>query len=230
MTKKPNDTIVLNGEEYRKVNKVNERVTTVVNFILDMSGSMQSVKEATISGFNEYLGNLKKDGNDYRVNVTFFDDLIEKPYVDAKIYDVMPIRNEYQPRGMTALYDAICKTVSESRKLGNHEKALVVIMTDGGENSSKEYTEQDFIRIKEKLEDGGNYTFVFLGANQDAWGVAGRWGFAKNNVARYNATKAGTKFAFDNMSRSTSMYAASADFTTQEFMSDKDKKDIEETK
>lgn len=221
------DTITINGEKYKKVN---ERTTTVVNFILDMSGSMESMKESTVSGFNEYLSNLKKDGNDYRVNVTFFDDVIEKPYVDAKIYDVQPIKKEYQPRGMTALYDAICKTVNESRKLGKHEKALVVIMTDGGENSSKEYTEKDFIKIKKELEDKGNYTFVFLGANQDAWGVAQKWGFAHNNVATYNSTVKGTSAAFRGMSVSTGMYAASASMSTDSFMPQEVKKDIEETK
>jgi len=161
------NTITVDGNKYKLVNKK----VTHVNFILDMSGSMMDVWESTISGFNEYLDNLKRDKkNDYRVSLTLFDDQIEKPYIDAPINEVEHLTKEtYKPRGMTALYDAVCKTINGVK---NDEKNIVVIMTDGGENASQEYKTPDFIKIKNGLDAGKNWTFVFLGANQDAWGVA----------------------------------------------------------
>lgn len=220
------DHYIIDGIKYIKESlhhheKVNLKKTTVVNFILDMSGSMTNVWDATIDGFNEYVQGLKNDGSDYRISLTIFDTVVENPYTNVPIEKVKELtRKVYHPRGATALYDAVCSTVNKVHESANsNEKHLVVIMTDGEENSSREYSSKDMKALKEKLTAEGNWTFVFLGANQDAWATAQNWGYDQMNVASYNSTTLGSRAAFSNMSASTINFARSADTNTQAFMS-----------
>lgn len=208
--------------------KTNTKTKTIVNFILDKSGSMGSVRDATISGFNEYLQTLKKDKNDYQFTLTLFDTDVVEAIKGERIGDVEELTNKtYSPDGMTALYDAVCSTIKGvSSKKG--DKVLTVIMTDGGENSSKEYDEKTMkALITEKEKDG--WTFVFLGANQDSYAVAQQYGFSAQNVSNFNATGAGMAKAMRSVANNTSMYAASADSNTA-FFTKRDQEDIENTK
>lgn len=207
-------------------------MTTKVYIILDMSGSMQSVWDATISGYNEYIQSLKADDNDYTVSLTLFDTVVEHPYSATPIQNVPKLTKKvYSPRGMTALYDAVCMTLADAQKeVKKRDKALIVIITDGEENSSKEYTEKGLTNIKDKLEKSGNWSFVYLGANQDAWAVAGKWGFSQGNTASYNATASGTSGVYAAMSLSTRSFAGSDSFTTDSYFSKRQKKDLKDTK
>jgi len=207
--------------------------TTNVHFILDKSGSMTTVREATISGFNEYLNKLKNDKkSDYNFSLTLFDTEKVKKYTVEPIKKIAELNEDtYIPDGMTALYDAACSTINSVRKkVKKTEKNIVVIMTDGVENSSQEYSEKEFRSIIKGLEGEKNWTFVFLGANQDAWANAGKWGFHKGNVVTYNNTKRGVEAAMDVMASSSSSFSASSSPSTSTFMSAEDKKKIEDTK
>jgi len=186
---------------------------TVVNFILDKSGSMSSMSDAVVSGFNEYVDNLRKQ-KDLLFSFTLFDsDEVEKRYVAEPIKTVVPLtKDTYQPGSTTPLYDAVCDTIKEaSSKLDKeYEKyaSLVVIMTDGMENASSHYTMQDFVKLKKELEKKGNWTFVFMGANQDAWATAQQYGFSAGNTMSWDATAAGAKSAMRSLSENTVMYAS----------------------
>lgn len=213
--------------------------TTHIHFILDNSGSMQSILGATISGFNEYIENLQKDDLDYTMTFVKFGDKVEKVFenVNLKYVEKLTEKTYSADGGMTALYDAVCKTIEPLAKQKNDDdKHLVVIMTDGGENSSQEYSEKNLNDLKKKLEGKGNYTFVFLGANQDSYATAAKFGFGKGNIANFNASQVGVKSVMDNMTRSTRMYAASASAgwsgqsVDDSFYSADQKKDMEETK
>ena len=116
-----------------------------VNIVLDKSGSMESVRGATISGFNEYLGTLKRDKeNTYKVSLTQFSYGVEETYTMKPLEEVKELTLEnYDPNGGTALYDAACKTIERIRKsmceyCKGKVKNIVVILTDGQENSSKD--------------------------------------------------------------------------------------------
>lgn len=224
------DIIVVDGETYKKVNK---KMTTNVIVILDMSGSMADVKEATISGYNEYLSGLRADGNSYKVSLTLFDtEAVTEVYSALPVAKVANLTDKvYKPLAGTPLYDAVCETISPlTVDEVPSEKYLVVIITDGEENSSKEYTEKDMKRLKEKLEAKGNFSFVYLGANQDAWAVAHKWGFSKGNTATYNATERGTRAVFYGFGMSTSSFSAQEAPTTTDFLSLEQQEDIKETK
>lgn len=186
---------------------------TVVNFILDKSGSMDSMRDAVVSGFNEYVDNLRKQKN-LLFSFTLFDsDEIEKRYVAEPVKTVVPLtKDTFVPGSATPLYDAICETIKEaSEKLDKeYEKyaSLVVIMTDGMENSSNKYTMQDFVKLKNELEKKGNWTFVFMGANQDAWATAQQYGFSAGNTLSWTASSAGAKSALRSLAENTVMYAS----------------------
>ena len=202
---------------------------TIVNFVLDKSGSMGSVQDATISGFNEYLNTLKKDKkSNFGFSLTLFDTETKNPYTDEKIDKVQQLdRKSYDPSGCTALYDAVCKSVKDLKdKVKKGEKVLTVIMTDGLENSSREYTQVHLKDMIKECEKSGNWTFVFLGANQDAWAIASQFGMQQGNVTNFNATSVGTSAAFTTVADNTMSYASSGQNSTSKFFSDKDKKDL----
>jgi len=209
--------------------KVTGSTETLVNFILDETGSMISCKEATISGFNEYIKNLQKEKNKIYFSLTTFNSSgIKTPYVKTLIQDIKPLTPEtYQPNNLTPLYDAIAKTVKAVEKT-NSKKILCVIMSDGEENASKEYTRTKlFDLIKDKEKEGWN--FIYLGANQDSWQVGNAIGLSKGNVMNYST--ANMQNVMRGLSGSTACYASSQDIQTVNFFddynyTDKDKKEV----
>ncbi len=194
--------------------KVKQSPPTVVNFILDKSGSMSSMTTEVIDGFNEYIASLKKEKN-VLFSFTLFDsDDIEKRYIAEPLANVLPLtRDTYVPGAMTPLYDAVYETLKEAaKKLDQQYKkysSVVVIMTDGGENSSR-HSLQDFLDIKKELEGKGNWTFVFMGANQDAWDTARQFGFSQGNTVTWNATAGGAGGAMRGLAQATAAYAMMA--------------------
>lgn len=205
---------------------------THVHFILDDSASMSVVREATISGFNEYIKTLKNDGNKYRFTLTKFH---HQPTTGVtqdiqKVPELTP--DNYQANGdSTALYDAVCYTLNAAKDQNKRSKHLVIVMTDGEENSSREHNEQHMKQLKEELEKRGNWTFVFLGANQDSYAKAQRYGYSGQNVSNFNQTFAGTYSVFSNLARSTGTFAAqSATLSTKAYFTAQQQKEMGDTK
>ena len=219
-------SVIIDGEEY--VKKENKDLT--VHFILDNSGSMSMVQDATISSFNEYIQSLKKDKeNTYKFQLTIFaDDIVTKDI--CPIDQVEPLTRETYPANgpSTALYDAACMTIKEAQN--NPGKNLVVILTDGEENSSREYNEKNFRDLVKKLEKKGNWTFTYLGANQDSYAVAQRFGFKKGNISNYTTSAAGMASVLSNLTRSTMFMAQSAEMNTSNLYTPEQQKEMEETK
>jgi uncharacterized protein YegL len=204
------------------INKARKAVRVV--FILDKSGSMGSCETATIEGFNEYLSTLKKDKKaDYTFSLTLFDTVLTKLYEDEPIRNVKELTKEdYQPSGMTALYDAVGHSIKEK----SEGKTLVVIMTDGAENSSREYDAKSIQKLIKGLEAKDNHTFVFLGANQDSWATGSILGIPTMNTSNFNATGTGVRAAMVMMAQNTSSFASSSEVKTSNFLSKKDQSDL----
>lgn len=194
--------------------------TTIINFILDKSGSMAYCQEATISGFNEYLQSLKKKakGSKMLFTLTLFDTLLQKRYLMTPIKEVKPLNVEtYIPDGLTALYDATVETIEnaaskmdEMRELGNRVNSLVIVMTDGEENSSTEHNQNCLKELIDKLKQDKRWTFVFLGANQDAWANANQMGFNEGNVVNWHNTSMGSSLAFNLLANQTMAFCSSS--------------------
>ena len=197
-----------------------------VYVILDRSSSMQSCQFATQSGFNEYVEKLKQDKKtDYRLWLTQFNESVEKTYEGVKLDGV---ELNYQPNGMTALYDAVCGTLKgiEDAKA----KSIVVIMTDGEENSSKEFKQADMNALIKKLEAKKNWTFVYLGANQDAIKTAVSFGISAGNAATFNSTTGGMGATFKAMATSTMIFANASPATTSNYFSSAQQDEIQSAK
>lgn len=158
-----------------------------VSMILDESGSMGVVRETTISGFNEYVQSIRNETPKAILTLTQFNSCTTKIVHDSVAIKDVPTMGlaDYDPNCGTPLYDAIGKTVNAlSAKVGKSKaNVLVVIFTDGEENSSTEYTLKAIqALIKEKRAAG--WDFIYIGANMEAWqaksyaqsmGVAADW-------------------------------------------------------
>ena len=157
-------------------------------FIMDRSGSMGGLESDTIGGYNSMLNKQKKEekGEVY-VTTVLFDDQYELLHDRISISKVKPITDkDYYVRGSTALLDAIGKTVAkvkaEQNKLGKEKskKVLFIIITDGMENASKEYSVAAVKNLIETQKKKDKWEFLFLGANIDAIGQSFKWSYHGN--------------------------------------------------
>ena len=165
--------------------------------ILDRSGSMGSIMSDSIGGFNEFLKQQKKLPGEATITIHLFDDKHEWLYECANIKDVKEITSsQWYPRGTTALYDAIGKTINQDRATLNRlgvekpSKVLVCVVTDGFENASKEYRREDIQKLIADCEKD-DWNFIYLAANQNAFAVGTSFGIAPGNTFTYTASSAG---------------------------------------
>jgi uncharacterized protein YegL len=198
---------------------------TQIICILDRSGSMSSIMSDSIGGFNTFLKQQKELKDDATLTVALFDDRYELLYDDINISKVEEITNKiWFPRGTTALYDAIGKTINivkaNHAKLGTEapSKVLCVIVTDGLENASREYKLNDIKKLIKKCEDD-DWNFIYLAANQDAFAVGSSFGVSAGNTFIYTATGVGTAMMFNTVNASATSYrsmsSSDADFKTR---------------
>lgn len=189
--------------------KIGTKKTTRILVIQDRSGSMIDRIPETISGYNEYVNDLASDDSDTAyLTLVQFDDRYEVKEESTPIKSVKTLNTEtFVPRGMTALLDAVGKGITEfKRTLKDGDRAFVVIMTDGGENSSREWSTTTVTDLIRGCEDAGNWTFTFLGAGQDSWGGAQRLGLNRNQAAFYGAGAHNHSVAFAGLTKTTRSY------------------------
>lgn len=172
-----------------------KKETTEIVFILDKSGSMHGIKNDAIGGFNAFLEEQKKADGDTKMTVILFDHNIDV-LVDGEDINKVAELNDvtYKPIGGTALLDAIGmgidslnKRISEMSPDEQPSKFIFAIMTDGEENSSRQYGSK---QIKNKIQNMTNqkeYQFIFLGANIDAVETAGNLGIRADFAGQFVA-------------------------------------------
>ena len=174
---------------------------TEIAFILDRSGSMESMTNAAISGFNEFLKAQQATVDDHGqpIPATFTLILFDHEYLPihnrAPIQTAAPLTLEtYQPRGNTALLDAIGRTIdyigSELAATPEPErpsKVIIAILTDGEENSSRKFSMADINQRITHQTEAYQWEFLFLGANQDAIATAAHMGIQAHNSATFVA-------------------------------------------
>ena len=175
--------------------------TTKIYIILDRSGSMDICKNDTIGGFNSFIKTQKNITEDNaNISLYQFDNHYDVVYENKNIQDVPLLTNKtFIPRGGTALLDAIGKTINNIGSKKDNESIIVVILTDGEENSSKEYTKShinDLIKNKREL----GWEFVFIGANQDAIKEAQKIGIDADAAMDFCQNGKGVSNAFDSLS------------------------------
>lgn len=183
---------------------------TSIHVILDRSGSMESIREATIEGYNAYLAQQATVPG-ARFSLTQFDTVgIDHLYVDVPVERVEPLTTEtFVPRGGTPLYDAIGTGIAALEAATPTGKVVFVIVTDGQENSSREYTREAVLaRIEARRKDG--WEFVFMGATADTYEVGASLGVDPRSTYRYAPTAEEAPEAFHLLSMSTLAYRTGA--------------------
>ena len=165
-----------------------------VVFILDKSGSMGGQEENTIGSFNEYLEKEKK--NTYETNITtvLFSDKYSILHDRIPVKKVKKLTNkEYFVGGCTALYDALGNTI-HSIETKDTDKVLFIIITDGYENASKEYNNED---IKKLIKKNKDFEFIYVGADIDSYAAGSQIGIRKDNIANFKKDKRSTGVLFN---------------------------------
>lgn len=171
--------------------------------ILDRSGSMASIASDMEGGLNKFIEEQKNlDEEGAKFTLARFDNMYELVHDGIPLADAPNISLE--PRGMTALLDAVGKTVSTVNSREHAEKVIVLIITDGFENSSREWKREAVKQLVEKCTADG-WDFVYLGANVEAFDEAGGIGVSMRSTLNYTPDSASVRSAFD----STSMNIAS---------------------
>jgi hypothetical protein len=171
---------------------------TRIAIVLDRSGSMESCKESTVAGFNEFIRTQREIPGEATVKLVQFDDQYETVF-DKPLKECPELtQNTFVPRGSTALLDAQGRTIvelgQELAALPEQErpsKVIVVTLTDGLENASKQYNLDKIGEMIREQRDKYNWDFVFLGANQDAIATAAAMSIPLPSAMSYSTSKAG---------------------------------------
>ena len=196
---------------------------TYIIFVIDRSGSMGSIRDDMIGGFNAFIEAQKKLPGECKVFAYKFDDSYEPIFEDLDINQVPSLnRDNYVPHGWTALYDSLGKTIvdigaklSALKEEDRPEKVLFVTITDGEDNRHLQHEDAiryDAAKVKKMVDHQTNnykWNFAYIGANQDAWAVGGSMGVAAAASLNYTADSIGTAYAFSSLSDSTSTYRKS---------------------
>lgn len=188
---------------------------TDITVILDRSGSMASIKTDMEGGFATFLEEQKALPGEAKLSLFMFDDKFEKVYENLPLADVPPL--VLAPRGTTALLDAIGRTVAQRgsyfaslEESERPEKVIVLILTDGAENASVEYSYSKIKGMVTEQTEKYSWEFVFLGANIDSFEVAKHMGIQRDKVMNYSShgpnASASTYSVFSSMSKSMSAY------------------------
>ena len=190
---------------------------TLVSLLLDMTGSMQANKQATIDAYNEYVGALQinPDTMDFLMSVSVFNSLVGRervagpgPVADAPLLSA----ERYKPDGSTPLYDAIADTIKEAES--NAGPVLVVVLTDGQENASQHHTKGDVnTLVADKIQAG--WQFVYLACGLDAMVEGAAVGVPSGSTLSYSPST--TRQAMHHLAGASASYGRAGSAPTADF-------------
>ena len=199
-----------------KGSKNKAKKQTYIALVIDRSGSMNDVRNEAFSGINEQLNtirlNAKKGGKTFVTYIQFDDqiDVVFDQTAAEKIQDIT--YSQYEPRGSTAMLDAIGhaidgfqKTVTET----SDTAYLLIVISDGYENASSKENYASLSEKIKKLEATGKWTFTYMLSNVDLEAMAKKLGSSAGNIVQFVSTGAGTKAAFTHSSNSSATYMSS---------------------
>ena len=169
---------------------------THLYFLLDRSGSMQSIKADTEGGFDAFISEQRSNvEGECRVTLAQFDNAYEVVYTDRPLAEVPPLA--LAPRGSTALLDAMGRLITEAgaslADLPEEQRpgtVVVAVMTDGLENASTEWTHAAIKSLVEQQTEGYRWQFLYMGADQDAIEVGASMGVHRDHAVTYGRGKA----------------------------------------
>lgn len=182
---------------------------TDITIVLDRSGSMASVRDDTVGGFDTFVKDQQEVDGDCLLTLVQFDDQdpFEVVYSARPVAGVPSLADSFHPRGMTPLLDAIGRTIaSTGERLSKMDesdrpgKVIFVVITDGHENSSREYTKTKVKELIERQTNDYSWEFVYIGATADAISEGTSIGISGSNVIRKSGTGAGERSTYESLS------------------------------
>lgn len=191
---------------------------THITILLDRTGSMESIRNDIIDGFNDFLETQKEESTHATITLIQFDSV--EPY--QVVYAYQPIaaapklsRKNYIPRGNTPLFDAmgrgiidLGKQLAAMKKKGCPDKVIFVVVTDGRENASLEFTKEEVRKLVKVKSEKWNWQFVFLSADLDAMQDGSAMGIDSASSLLFQKTAEGNKAAWRSLSERTVDYRA----------------------
>ena len=188
---------------------------TEIVCVIDRSGSMEYVVSDAIGGFNNFISEQQAIPGEAKLTLVLFDDQYEVVHDRIDLQSVPKLTSSlYFARGMTAMFDAIGKAIDNiGIQLTNDpepvDKVIFVILTDGVENASLEYTKEKIAEMIKHQETVYSWEFIFLAANQDAFAVGAGLNIKGSNTMNYVGTADGTRAAYSSVSNMTSSHRGS---------------------
>ncbi len=219
--------IIGDGEE------TSTRQSKHVAIVLDKSGSMQFTKGATISGFNEQVQAIRAEADagdfDVYVSLFLFGTTVDEVFFNVDAYNLEELTDEtYRPNGTTAMLDAVGTMITRLINETDNDQYLLIVMSDGCENASQDYTYEHIAELIQERQDTGMWTVTYMGANQDLSVLSERLNIHAGNTASYDATNVGTRSAYATMSTAIAAWLCDADsISTANFYASDDDEDTD---
>lgn len=191
---------------------------TMICFVLDRSGSMSGRESDVVGGVNNFIEKQQQLREPASIALVRFDTGMTerfRPMQDLKA--MMPIiRDDFVPRGGTPLLDAVGDTLLAldlDWAAERPDRAIMVIVTDGVENSSRRYSKPQIKRMIEARQESGKWAFIYLGADVDAFGEASALGIYTSNAANWAKTAEGTRSTYGAVGQTVSAMRAEGSST-----------------
>lgn len=185
-----------------------------IAFVLDKSTSMEFYKDEAISGFNKFIAEQKKQPGEAMMSLRQFNERYQCDYDNVPMAKVKRLSKEsFEPDGCTALYDAVGHTISEvmTRQSSTPEnerpsRTLVVILTDGEENSSKAYSQHVIQQMVRRARETFGWEFILIGVGVRAADMAVNLGIDERLALECSGDAAGMLKAMDAVSSTTTAF------------------------
>ncbi len=207
---------------------------TELVFLLDKSGSMAGLESDTIGGYNALLAKQGAIEEPCLITTVLFDNRYQLRHDRIDIRAVSPLTDEdYQVGGTTALLDALGRTLDKlisiqkrTRDDYRADQVIFAIITDGLENSSRNYSPARIKAMVEKQQEAYGWEFIFLGANVDSLVTAKAFGISPDRALDYLADKEGTELNYQILSETMGTFRTTGRLDDQTF--DRIRQDVKE--
>jgi hypothetical protein len=193
--------------------------------VLDRSGSMGSVKQAAIDGFNEFLKTQQALPGKATMTVILFDDKYEILHDSVKLQDVPELTEEtFVPRGMTALFSSMGRAIGtykasllKATAAKRPDKVLMITITDGADNVKGDYSQENVANMVKELKADGKWQFLFLCSEENAVLTSQQLGISTGNTLKFTNSAVGNKALYKTVAAATSNFRSKslndADYT-----------------
>ena len=207
---------------------------TQIIFIMDRSSSMSRHTDTVKTGIHNFIADQQELDVPAEISFVYFDSHVLDP-IDYELdeigtHQLSRIKNTFYPQGSTALLDAIGKATEHtfhkvSTLIENGEppsSVILIVVTDGGENVSSQFSESDIRDMVTELEADFDWDYLFIGSNQDAYVVGQRYGIKAGKALSFANSEEGFVHAFEAISRTVKAYRQSGAPRANQFFTEED--------